>query len=166
MKKSLVLALIGTIFLFSSCEEAKLYTVLIKNESSKPVSYEYDGASNTLATNASKFYEVMAYTQPPKKITVTGAMSVKMDRAGDTFTFVNAEEITLNVTNQLSFSIKLKADNYIDDNGSTEIEVTSDTTKTAKIFTVRPNFTTVPSSCTVKWEFDKDDKNKMNVTIQ
>jgi len=164
MKKSLVLVLIGTIFLFSSCEETKLYTILIKNESSKPVSYEYDGASNTLAVNASKFYEVKAYTQPPKNITVTGAMSVKMDRAGDTLTFVDAEEITLKVTNQSSYEVKLKADNYIDDNGSTEIDVTSGVTKTAKIFTVRPNFTTVPSS-TVEWKLDKDTKT-INVIIR
>lgn len=163
MKKSLVLVLVGTVFLVFSCGETKLYTVLIKNESSKIVSYVYDGNSDTLGLNESRVYEVKAYTQPPKDISVSGVMSVKMDRTGDVFTFINADEITLNVTNQLLFEVKLKADNYIDDNDSTEMKVASNATRTAKIFTIRPTFTTVPHLCTVEWELVG---NTMNVIIR
>jgi len=157
-----ILVLIGFIFQFSSCE-VKYYTVLIKNESSKSVSYVYDGDSNTLSPGESKKYdEIKAYTQPPKDISVFGTMSVKMTSAGDIFTFIDIDEITLNVTNLLPFNVKLKADNYIDaGNGETEMEIT--TNANAKIYTTKPRFTAIPQQCAIEW---KIKENTMDVTIK
>jgi len=159
-----VLVPMGLVFQLSSCGEAKLYTVLIKNEASKPVSYVYDGTNDTLPLGDSRLYGAKAYTQPPKNISVPGTMSVKMAIDGDTFTFMDTDEITLNVSNLLPFVVKLRADNYIDvGEDETEMEIKGTEKVTAKIYTARPNFTTVPRQCTVEWELNG---SVMNVTIR
>ena len=181
MKNHSLIVLIGIIFLFSSCEET-LYTVLIKNESSKSVSYVYDGDSNTLSPGDHRFYdEVKAYTQPPKDISVPGAMSIRMENyQGEVFTFVDTKKITLSVTNELDFRVKLKASNYYklpfvaktkaDDyidagNDLTEMHIAANAGPSeAFIYTERPEFTTSPQQYTVEWKFDGD--TTMDVIIK
>jgi hypothetical protein len=176
--------LAGLIFQFFSCGET-LYTVVIKNESTQYVSYEYNGDTpEILAPKGSvgdsiTYNEIKAYTRPPEEISVVesngtpvSVMSVKMiNHQGESFTFVDIEGITLNVSNECLFDVLLKADNYIDDgNGSTELRIDAETEIKAEdgatIYTARPKFTTVPGQCTVEWELDDEDKTVMNVTIK
>jgi len=165
MKKLLV---IGSFFLLLAGCEATNYTVTIKNESSKTVSYTYNGLSDNLDSNKSKTYEVKAYTQQPTNISVPGAFSVKMTSKDDTFIFVDAKPFNLNVNNKLSIPVILKADDYIDDSGSTEITISANGTKTAKIYTSKPRFSSLlltPSftAVSIGWTIENDT---MNVTIQ
>ena len=154
MKK--LLFAVGIVCLFAACE-TKYYSVLITNGSSKTVSFTYDDSSDTLDPDASKTYEVKAYTQPPANINVTdGALSVTMNQKGDTFTFVDVDPISFNVTNTLPIEITIKADNYIDDDGSVEFTIGADTEKTtAKIYTSKPNFTSLTDyPVIIDWNFN------------
>jgi uncharacterized protein (UPF0333 family) len=94
MRKIAVFAVVLAFVLVSGCGP-KYYAVSITNESSKTVSYTYNGSDDTLAPNDSKTYEVLAYTQAPKNINFPGALSVKMTRNGDIFTFENIPLLTL-----------------------------------------------------------------------
>jgi len=173
MKKLLVV--FGVVFLFLAGCEAEKYTVLIENKSTKvAVSFTYNGTQESLAPSTSKTYEVSAYTPPPTNIGVSsGALSVKMNTKGDTFTFVDVTPLTLNVTNNLSVDVDLKADNYIDNSGKLIITIPKNSDiKNAKIYTSHPNFTSDPYykpfsnvPVTIDWDFD-DGTKTMNVTIR
>jgi len=143
MKKMAVFAIISMLFL--ECDVKELYTVLVTNESSKIVSYEYNGDSDTLAIQESKTYEVKAFTQPPKDITdQNGIASLIMKQNGMTgnYTFSDATSLKLNVINRLPIDITIKADNFIDNNGSTELTIESNGENTdAKIYAKSPKFT-------------------------
>ena len=145
MRKLVVFTVFAIIsMLFVGCGNKEFYTVLIKNESLlKTVSYEYDRNSDTLTPNQSKTYEVKAYTQPPKSIVdQNGIASLKMERNGDHITFADETSLDLNVINMLPVDITIKADNYIDNNGSTELKIESNDESTlAKIYTKSPKFT-------------------------
>jgi len=111
MKK--LLLTFSIVCLFISCE-TKYYSVLVKNESTKTVSYTYNGSSDTLDPSASKAYEVEAYTRPPADIKDEhGIASIEIQRNEDIFTFKDAEPIIFNVANTLPFEVRIKADNYI-----------------------------------------------------
>jgi uncharacterized protein (UPF0333 family) len=89
VKKLAVLTVFAAVLLFAGCE-TKYYSVLITNELSKDVSYTYNGSSDTLASNTSKTYEVLAYTPPPIIITYEdGIEKIIMERNGDHFTFTD-----------------------------------------------------------------------------
>jgi hypothetical protein len=136
---SIVLILIG-------CGETR-YNVSITNDSSKIVSYVYDGNSDTINVSETKNYEVKAYTQSPKNIIDgNGIASLKMDQKGDSFTFIDAIPFDLKVINELPVDITIKADNYIDNNGLMELTIVSNTENTgAKIYTKTPKFTSTSS---------------------
>jgi hypothetical protein len=139
--KKVVFAISIVLLIIVGCE-TKYYSVLITNDSGKTVSYIYNDISDTLASKTSKTYEVLAYTQLPKNINVpNGALSVKMNQKGDTFTFVDVEPLNLNVVNKLPIEIKIRADSYIDDNGATEFTIDANAEKTTgKIYTSKPVF--------------------------
>jgi hypothetical protein len=87
---------------------------------------------------------VKAYTQPPANISVSGAMSVKMEnQSGDQFIFSDIAPFNLYVLNALSVDIVISADKYIETvDGLTELAVGQRQEATnAKIFTRRPQFT-------------------------
>jgi len=162
MKKLLVV--FGVVFLLSAGCDEKNYTIIIKNDSSKTVTFTYDGTRESLDPFASKTYEVKAYAQQqPVDISVPGAVSVKMDRKEDTFTFVDVKPFTLTVENKLTNDdVKIKAENYIeDDDGSTEITIKANSSKTAKIYTSEPKFTTL-TPASIDWKFSN---NTVSVTI-
>jgi hypothetical protein len=165
MKKVLILASI--VFALAGCE-ATHYSVLIKNNSSKTVSYVYNGSPDTLDPGKSKNYEVEAYIQPPANISVPGALSVAMNRHGDTFTFVDADEIILKVVNTLSIAITIKADNYIWDknNNSVELSIPENSKREDDlvIYTSNPRFTST-SSYPVSIDWNLSD-NTIFVTIR
>ena len=157
MKKMLLLALSAG-FLALSCG-AQYYSVLIKNDSNKTVKYTYNEKDGSLLQGESKTYEVKAYTQPPEKVMdENGIASIQINRQGDEFTFKEADYLSLNVANKLPVEIKIKAGNYIDYNGSTELTVSANAeNKTAKIYTKSPKFTySSTSPVIIEWNY-KDD---------
>ena len=165
-----VLFLTGIVFLFSSCGE-KNYSVVIKNESTKPVWYEYNGEpSYTLDAGLEKKYEVKAYTQPPREIGVPGTMTVKMVKhIGDNYNFVDidgSEIFDLKVYNDLDIDIILRADRYIDDlKGSNEMKIPAKKSEAGKVYIARPRFTTSPVQSKIDWNLNEEIK-EITVTIR
>ena len=131
------------IFLVVSCDIKEYYSVLITNDSSKTVSYVYNGNLDTLNMSESKTYSVKAYTQAPKNIIdQNGISSLNMTRhnSKDEFAFTDATPLGLNVINSLPIEVKMKADNFIDDNGTPILIIEANGTKNAWIFTSKPIF--------------------------
>jgi hypothetical protein len=181
--------LAGIIFQFSSCDE-KSYTVLIENKSSKPVSFKYNGSVEldflgiTDGVDNSKQYTVAPYTQPPRDINIireyggnvfSETMTIRMEYNNENiYTFVNSNEITLYVLNKLPIKVVLRADKYIDFNGSTEMKLQPFDTKkdenvqfvAGKIYTATPNFTIYPSQYTVDWIYYNEERTAISVTIR
>jgi hypothetical protein len=152
----LIFFVLGCLILISC--EVKYYGVIITNNSSKAVSYIYNDSADTLSSAESKTYQVRAYTQPPKGISVAaGAMSIKMESKSDEYVFSDAESIDLRVFNTLPITITLKADDYIEDGGSVELAVESQKEKTAKIYTKNPKFTILSGYPTIiDWNIADD----------
>jgi hypothetical protein len=146
----------------------KYYDVLIKNESNKTVSYNYNGSSDSLDPLGSKHYTVGAYTQAPNNISVqTGALSIKLTQNYDTYFFKNIPAIDMYVLNTLSVDVTIKADEYIENGSSTELIVPSDTeVKTAKIYTLKPTFKIISPEYNVNLEYIMESNNIMYVTIK
>jgi hypothetical protein len=140
--KRLILTL-SIVFTLVACE-IKTYSVLIINASSKTVSFTYNDLEDTLVANTSKAYEALANTPSPQNINVpNGALSVTMNRKGDTFTFVDVEPIIFNVVNTLPFEITIKADSYIWDNNNNSfgLSIPAQEERTDVIYTEKPKFT-------------------------
>ena len=155
---------VGVMFLFLGCE-VNSYSVVITNDSSKTVSYTYDGHFETLAPSESKTYEVEAYTQAPKSIAdQNGIMSIVIDRNGDNFSFIDATPFNLSVINMLPINITIKADNFIDSNGSMELLIENGDEATALIYTNKPNFTAI-SNYPVIFEWNIKN-NEISVIIR
>ena len=176
MKKLAVFATL-TALLVSGCGP-RYYAVLIKNGSpNKTVLYYYNGINDTLAPNASKNYEVLAYTMAPANYREqNGIASIEMKRSGDTFTFKEAEKMELNILNTLPVGVKrIKADDYISYNdNSFLVDVPEGETISSGlyIYTNKPNFSLEADSngiiepsypITFDW---KIIDNKMFVTIR
>ena len=142
--RKIVLAMILTFGLFG-CDTKEYYTVLVTNGSSKAVSYTYNEYSDTLAVQESKIYEVKAYTQPPKNITDQNgiaSLKIKTNSMTGNYIFLDVTPLDLNVINRLPIDITIKADNYIDNNGSIELTIGSNDESTgAKIYIKSPIFT-------------------------
>lgn len=141
---------------FWGCE-TKYYAVTITNESSKQVTYTYNDSIDTLESKKSKAYQVVAYTQPPRDISVLGTMSVKMERFGVEYVFIDVTPLDLHVLNTLNVDIELEADKYIDtglESTSLTIAAKSETT-TAKIYTTKPQFIIKSNySPIIEWSID------------
>jgi hypothetical protein len=164
MKK--LLFMLGVVLLLVLGCETKYYPVSITNNTAKSVSYTYDDVSDTLPASQSKTYEVKAYTQPPKDfIDENKIASLKMEQKGDSFTFIPATPLDLKVINKLPIDITIKADNFIDNNGSMELEIKKDTESTgAKIYTKNPRFTST-SNYPIVYEWAVVE-NEMSVVIR
>jgi len=144
----LVFVLGFTFLLFAGCE-TKYYTVLITNGSTRPVAYIYNDSWDILVPPASKtYYEVKPYTLPPIIFNEILKIRVKTEYNAVTgaYTFKDAEFFNLIVNNQLTRDVKIKAGNYIDDDGSVECTIGSSSSRTAKIYTSTPKFTSVSDS--------------------
>jgi hypothetical protein len=157
---------------FMGCGDPVLYNISIVNNSSKTVSYRYDGNSDTLASGDSRDYQVKAYTQEPSDISIipAGTLTIKMSRKGEAYIFENIEPINLNVANTMPFPVTIKADYYIDADGAgkTELLIPEKSEKTeAKIYTSRPRFAISAdypvNSVKVEWEM-KD--NAINAIVK
>jgi len=150
--------------LFSSCntENTKHYSVSLTNNSSKIITYFYNGSIDTLAISEIKKYEVEAHTPSPKNIVdQNGIASIKMNTNGMTgnYDFSDAVPFNLNVVNQLLIEVKFKADNFINDNGSFEFSIGANEEKnTAIIYTLNPNFTSlIEYPVIIDWNISGND---------
>ena len=146
MKKFLIIPciifLMALCGLFFGCGEAPSYTVTIKNETTKVVSYFYNGASETIGASETKKYEISRYTPAPTKIFDADEIaSLKVTQGNNKYAFVDAAEYDLQVVNSLPIAVTIKAGNYIND-PSHELTITPGTSATAAIFTNQPKFTT------------------------
>jgi hypothetical protein len=154
--KRLIFA-VFVVFAFVSCE-TRYYTVTIKNDSSKSVTYTYDDITDTLAVSGSKEYQVKAYTQPPKNISVPGAMSIQVESlpSGEELKFTDVASIDIHVLNTLDTEITLTADNYIDNNGTTSLIVPAKSEiNTAKIYTKTPRFKVLSEyAISIEWKIE------------
>jgi hypothetical protein len=151
MKRSFSL-LILAVFALGTCE-TRYYSITLRNNSSKQVTYTFDDITDTLAPIASKDYQVKAYTQPPKDLSVSGAMSVKVDKERQTeeYVFKDIPPTTITILNTLPVPVRVKAGKYIEDiAGNPFIECqeyntsTGASETTGKIFTNNPVFQSVP----------------------
>jgi hypothetical protein len=125
-----------------SCELAG-YPVVIRNNASKTVTFDYNGSTGTINSGESKAYSVPAYTRPPQKISVTGAMSVKLTyNPPDEYLFTNAEALDLAVYNERSHDVTVKAGQFLETQaGDTAVTVPAAGSVTgAKIYTRSPRF--------------------------
>jgi hypothetical protein len=136
--------------MFSSCG-TKYYSVTVRNNSSKAVKYTYNNTTDTLASSSSKKYQVEAYTQQPKDISVPGAASVKMRiiYPGSEYLFEDIPSMDLEVVNNLTISVRITAGTTIEDAvGNPFIECPESEgapSRTAgKIFTDKPVFESTP----------------------
>jgi hypothetical protein len=169
--KRFILVGFAVIFMlvFAGCETT-YYSVTITNNSSKAVSYFYNGGTDTMSTGDSKTYQVKAYTQRPSNIAVvpSGTLTVKMVHEGEGYIFTDIDPINLSVANALPFDVTIRAGNYIyaDETGKTELLVPEGEKKPAKIYTSRPQFTISAdypvSAVKVVW---KITGNTISVTI-
>jgi hypothetical protein len=144
----LILALFASLFL-AACG-ADYYDRVIRNESSKQVSYVYDGKTENLGPNGdSRTYSVTLAVHAPsiREVGVGGHLkSVVMKSDGLDYIFENVPAIPLVVYNTLNEQIKI-SNEYIDADGSgagsTEITVgaTADNiAEGAVIYTSNPVF--------------------------
>jgi hypothetical protein len=135
-------SLLVVAFVLFSCETG-YYSVTVRNNSSKQVTYTYDDITDTLAVSGSREYQVKAYTQPPKNISAQGIMSVTMttESSGGEYIFTDASYLNLHVLNTLDIPITLTADNYIDNGGVASLSIAAKGAITsAKIYTRNPKF--------------------------
>jgi hypothetical protein len=167
MRKLVGILIVCFFFSFWGCE-TKYYSVTITNESSKQATYTYNDSTDTLESEGSKAYQVKAYTQSPRDISVSqGAMSVKMHvlASGEEYRCEGLSPIPLQVHNKLGILITITADKYIEDGaGNTVLTIEP----IAKIYTDHPQF--IVSSGTMenvswnKWEIKEG--GTMDVTIE
>ena len=159
--------------LLTGCGE-KMYTIQIKNNTAKTVSYRFNGASETLKAFDTKFYDVKTYTRPPANMAdENGIASLKMDLQGDLFIIDDAAPFNLYVINTLPIAVTIKARNYIENKANTEepTELTVEATeidKTAKIYTSKPNFSSSSDYPVVfEWSIgEENDEKIMHVIIR
>jgi len=163
MRKFVVFSLIFIMFIGCNLEDHWNYTV--KNESSKTVSFRFNnGAVDTLAQSESKNYEI---ARGEKHTTLSNieagspygfGFSVKLIHSSTDYTFVDNSPYNLHIANKLPVSVIIKADNYIDYNGSFEIEAAANTEiTTAKIYTKKPSFSSITDyPVIIDWEFSNN----------
>ena len=166
MKKILFILLVSAV-VFISCDFPDFYYFIIKNESSKPVSYTFNESINieTLAPTEHKNYQVNA----GKRFTSIGnidagnpygyGFSIRLKhettKTGSSYTFYDFIPYNLNVVNTLSEIITITAGNYIDNAGLSTLTINANSNiTTAKIYTNKPNFISITNyPVIIDWEF-------------
>ena len=171
-----ILAVFG--LLLFGCNEKEIYAVLITNESSKTVSYDYNDSSHTLNPEEAKPYDVGVYTPPPQNIQDDrGVVSIVMRNwQGEKYTFADIieESFNLRVINTLPFDVTIRAGRYIDNgkpdtDNATELTIAAGSdTDNAVIYTKKPNFRWSPQyPAVINWNIVKDtDRDTMMVIIR
>jgi hypothetical protein len=143
------------------------------------VTYTYNNITETLAPASFKEYQVKAYTQPPKDLSVPepGVLSITMTRAlqTDEYVFENVAPKDIQVLNTLAIPVRVMAGMYIEDSsGNPFIECTASATAAGKIYTSNPIFVSKPKyegqselpDHTVIFDWKETDDGKISVTIR
>jgi hypothetical protein len=176
MKKTLLT--LAVISILVSCGGNGPYSVLFQNNSSKTVSYKYQGYSDDLGPGKSKTYTVDTETTGPTDIALkpAGPISVEVYRKTEGWFFRDVTPIPVSVTNALPFTVKIKAGDYLSYKGSTELTINAGETVVNNsdivltgffIYTRTPQFSVTSDLAAVTWKIEKDTRGKdiMNVTI-
>jgi hypothetical protein len=171
-------SLLVVVFVLFSCE-TRYYSVTVRNNSAKPVTYTYDNITDTLAPASFKEYQVKAYTQPPKDLSVPGpgVLSIKMTRAfqADEYVFEDVAPKDIQVLNTLAIPVRIMVGMYIEDgSGNPFIECAANATAAGKIYTGNPIFVSMPKYAgqsdlpdhTVIFDWKETDDGKIFVTIR
>jgi len=128
-----------------SCDVVNPYSFSITNDSSKIVSYTYGGIPDTLVVSETRNYEVKGTNngEAPKNVfDENGIASLDTIFISGDYFFKDATPLNLNVINTLPIDITIKADNFIDNKGSTELTIPKNDESTgALIYTKSPKFT-------------------------
>jgi len=163
----------------AGCGEKSSYSVLITNTSEdKDALFIYDDFPYKLDAKTYKAFEVEAYTQPPQNIIDQrgiASLIVKQNGVTGDYIFSDADFFELNVKNNSSFDVIIKADNFIDNGDSTELPIDAgkESNIGAKIYTRNPHFSsTINYPITIEYYSLKNIviegvvKNIMYVTIR
>ncbi|MCL2211574.1 MAG: hypothetical protein FWB95_06605 [Treponema sp.] len=166
-----------TLFIISlsSCDAVEIfYSVSIINKSAKIVSFSYAGIDAVLAPDQERLFEGGGYA-PGTLLDVideNGIASLDIDYVyAKSYTFTDAQPFNLNVVNSLPISIKMKAGNFIDNEGLMELEIEAKETSNAKIYTNKPDFTLIDDSenssypVIFDWNYNKETET-VNVIIR
>lgn len=169
--------ILGIVLFISSCDLAEYWEYSVTNSTSKNISYTFNGSPDTLAPDESKSYKIdRGKSHTTLKDIDAGSsygygMSVLLESKGTDFEFVKNAPFNLSIINTLPAAVTIKADDYIDNDGSTEIEISAGGEATALIYTKKPNFTLVsePRAVIFDWIFDDDtepEKKTVHLTIR
>ena len=166
MKKIFIL-FIGLIL--CSCQNSfNDVSYIINNNSSKTIQYNFMDVTFKLSPDESKNHIINSDEGiiKPLNIDFSGhPESIKMNsvnngRAGIEYNFIDVSPFNLKVVNTLPIEIIIKADNYIDNEGETEITINPFQTAEAKIFTNKPKFSsTTDYPVVIEWKFSGDSVN-------
>jgi len=86
--------------------------------------------------------------------------SVNLGRAGIEYNFIDVSSFDLFVINTLPVQVTIKADDYIDDEGETELTIDPSQTINAKIYTNNPVFSiTADYPVIIEWKFSGETVN-------
>jgi hypothetical protein len=178
MKSTIVFISLCAALFLSACG-TDYYDRVIRNQSSKDVTYVHDGKNETLTAGESRTYSVTLAVHAPSSFEpVSGhPKSIVVETDGFTYTIEKAPEFKLTVHNNLSEKITISneyiskgASDYatsfdIDANKTTS---TSSSAITAFIYTRTPIFTVTPTNPDVSIPFVveyKIEDDTMTVTI-
>ena len=151
--------------ILSSCDLQNYWNYTVKNESSKTVSYKFNnGTIDTLMPSQIKNYQINRGERHSAISNVNAGnpygfgYSVILLHNGTDYTFIDNSPFNLRVINTLPIDITIKADNFIDNNGSVELKIEANTENSAAtIYTKKPNFTYISNHIIIiDWEFIKD----------
>ena len=91
LKKSFVIfpVLMVLCFLLFGCKNPTLYNVLVRNESTKVVSYRYADRDDSLSPGEDRGYDVTTGTEAPHHIETDGGNVIMVYARGDVYTFID-----------------------------------------------------------------------------
>jgi hypothetical protein len=178
MKRRFLLLVIMAGMVLVSCE-TRYYSVMVRNNSSKAVTYIFNNVKDTLPPSGAREHQVEAYTQAPKELSVPGAMSVKMEYISkdDSYLFTDSTPLELKIINPTVYDVRvIEEGRYAGDNADHPyIECLKNTTTTGKIYTTKPVFKSMPKyeglsdysdvSVSFEWKIN-DEGDTITVTIK
>lgn len=157
--------MLSIVFILFSCSFDDYYYFKVQNDSSRTITYTFNGDPQQLTAGDFKNYEIKNEGQY-RTVENSNAgnpygfnIGVGLKRIGQTFTYYDIEPHDLNVVNILPFDVTLKSE-YLDNAGSTELTIQYNETKTAKIYARTSNFTLTPSAYPIV--IDRNFNNNTN----
>ena len=130
-KKFLVVLSLFAVLL--SCEISPGYDVEVISDTLKTVEYKYKGINYTLSPTETKIHKWDGIQTEPTDISVAGSnvtSIIMVSKGSSIFIIKDADEYKFHVANSLPVGLTIKADNYIDAGGLTELTVTANGSST------------------------------------